>query len=164
MSLSGSITAVVDLAEVKALDLGSASFPIRKSATWSVLTGTGSGLADMVWTDQVSIAGSATLSLDLSGTLAGMYGNLVFVKLKAILVAAAAANVNNVNVVRPAAGVPFLGAAADLVPVMPGGIFLWVAPAGGVAVTAATADIIELTNSAAGADVVADVVLVGTSA
>jgi hypothetical protein len=71
-----------------------------------------------------------------------------------------------VNVTRPAAnGVPFMLAAGDGVALPPGGTFLWVAPtAAGVAVTAATADLIDIVNSGAGTSVTYDIVIVGASA
>jgi hypothetical protein len=109
---------------------------------------------------------SSTDALDLAGALVGnLGGTLTIVKLKAVLVRAAAANANNVRINRPASnGVPLFIAASDGIDVLPGGLFLWVAPGAGVTVTAATGDLLNIDNSGSGTSVTYDVVLVGTSA
>jgi hypothetical protein len=92
---------------------------------------------------------------------------LTFVKLKAVLIKAALANTNNVNVSRPASnGVPWFLAAGDAFALGPGGIFLYVNPnAAAIAtVTAGTGDILRVDNSGAGTTVNFDIVLIGTSA
>ncbi|KKK76436.1 hypothetical protein LCGC14_2863680, partial [marine sediment metagenome] len=60
--------------------------------------------------------------------------------------------------------VPYLSTAATTIAIKPGGCFQFADPsAAGVTVTAATGDIIQVTNSAAGTGVTYDVVIVGSS-
>lgn len=133
----------------------------------SFADGAGAGAANLMFHDQRTVAASATDTLDLAGTLADKFGQtLTFARIKAVLVVAAAANTNNVQVSQPAAnGVPgvFL-AAGDGISVQPGGAFLWVAPsAAGAVVTAGTGDLLTVTNSAAGTSVTYDVLILGAA-
>ncbi|WP_433368369.1 hypothetical protein ACQPZX_41430 [Actinoplanes sp. CA-142083] len=166
MTLTTVIDANVAASLASALDLVTASAPLELNTRITMPSGTTSGKADLCWSDTRTVAASSTDALDLAGTLAGVLGGtLTIVKLKAVLVRAAAANVNNVRVNRPASnGVPLFLAASDGIDVLPGGLFLWVAPGAGVTVTAATGDLLNIDNSGAGTSVTYDVVLVGTSA
>ena len=120
----------------------------------------------MKWSDQRTLTASATEDLDLAGVLTGPLGTtLTFVRIKALLVKAAAANTNDVQISRSATGIPLFAASGDLLPVKPGGLFLWVAPnAAGVVVTPATADTITVTNGGGGPSVTYDIVVLGASA
>jgi hypothetical protein len=166
-TLSSRITLGV-LAELSSqLDLAAAAAPLTLSRSVPLLNGTGTGQADKVFADTRTIAASTTDSLDLAGGgLLDLLGAaLTFAKLKAVLLWAAAGNTNNVVVTRPASnGVPIFSAAGDALPVLPGGMFGWVAPGAGVTVTAGTGDLLDIVNSAAGSTVTYDVVLIGTSA
>jgi hypothetical protein len=148
-------------------DLATPSATVRIAQQISLVSGTGLGAADRVWSDTITIAASATNSLDLSGSLSDVLGvALTFARIKMILVRAVVGNTNNVNVSRPATnGVPWLTAVSSAVPVQPGGLFLWTAPtAAGVVVTAGTGDMIDFVNSAAGSSVTFDAVIIGASA
>jgi len=149
-----------------ALDLATASVPLAISKTIEMATGTSTGLADKVFHDTRTLTASATEDLDLAGSLTDALGTaLTIVKLKAVYISAASANTNNVVLSRPAAnGVPLFSAASDAISVLPGGMLLWVAPGAGVTVTAATGDLMTITNSAGSTSVTYDVVLIGTSA
>lgn len=149
-----------------ALDLTTAQADLLINTRVSMATGTTTGKADLAWSDTRTVAASGTDPLDLAGSLTGnLGGTLTIVKLKLVLVRAAAANTNAVRVNRPATnGVPLFLAASDGIDVLPGGIFLWVGPGAGVTVTAATGDLINIDNSGSGTPVNYDVVLVGTSA
>lgn len=128
--------------------------------------GAGAGAANLMFHDQRTLAASGTENLDLAGVLSDKFGQaLTFARIKAVLVVAAAANTNNVNVTQPASnGVPLFLAAGDGVGVRPGGAFLWVAPdAAGAVVTAGTGDLITVTNSAAGTPVTYDVLILGAA-
>jgi hypothetical protein len=149
-----------------ALDLGAAQYAPTINKRITLLTGTGNGQADLMFTDTRTVSASSTDALDLAGSLSGpIGGTLTFVKVKGLLVRAAAGNANNVRVNRPATnGVPLFLAASDGVDVLPGGLLLWVAPNTGVTVTPATGDLINIDNSGAGTSVTYDVVIIGTSA
>lgn len=167
MSLTTAIAAAIGGTYTGANDLGTPTFALAKAADLTLKSGTASGQADRLFADQRTLAASATEDLDLAGVLADPLGaTLTFVRIKAILIRAAAANTNNVVVggqtVNGFLG-PF-GAAAHTVAVPPGGALLLAAPQAGWAVTAATADLLKILNSGAGSSVTYDVVIVGTSA
>jgi hypothetical protein len=149
-------------------DLLTPTAPLELTQRHRLATGTGLEQADMLWTDRVTLAASATADLDLAASLAPHVGTgtLTFARIKALIVLASEANTNDVQVTRPAAnGVPIFLAAGDGIPVKPGGSFVWVAPnAAGVVVTAATGDLITFTNSAGSTGVTYDVVIIGASA
>lgn len=167
MTLVTTIEAAIEATLSSALDLAVATVPFDISKRITLASGTGANQADLVFADNRTIAASGNEDLDLAGVLAGpLGGTLTFVKVKAVLIRAAVGNTNNVRVTRPAAnGVPLFLAASDGIDVPPGGMFLFVAPgAAGVAVTAATGDLINVANSGSGTSVNYDVVIIGTSA
>jgi hypothetical protein len=168
MTLTTTVDLRLQALMTNALDLVSASAPLDLNTRLSMNTGTAAGQADLMWQDTRTIAASGTEDLDLAGTLTGtLGGTLTLVKLKLILIRAAAANTNNVRVTRPAAnGVPWLLAASDGLDVPPGGMLLLAGPglAGLATVTPATGDLITVANSSSGTSVTYDVVIVGTSA
>lgn len=150
-----------------ALDLSTVTDALNYLKNVELATGTGANQADMLWHDRRTLNASATEDLDLAGSLVNGLGDTqTFAKIKAIVVYAASANTNNVNVTRPASnGVPLFLAAGDGIPVLPGGLFSWVAPnAAAIAVTAGTGDLLTFTNSAGSTSVTYDIIIIGTSA
>lgn len=149
-----------------ALDLGTASFPFAISAAYALASGTAAGQADRVFADQRTLTASATENLDLAGALTDAYGtSITFATVKAVIIKAAAANTNDVQVTRPATnGVPLFMAASDGIALKPGYVFAWFGSGAGATVTASTGDLITVTNSAGGTSVIYDVLIVGTSA
>lgn len=148
-----------------ALDLSSTLDPVEFIKTLTLTDGTGANQAKNHWHDQRTLAASATENLDLAGVLTDAFGAVItFTKIKAIFVFAAAANTNNVEVGGAAANAfPFLKDVTDVMPVRPGGIFLFTAPdVNGIAVTPATGDILKITNSGAGTGVTYDILIIGT--
>jgi hypothetical protein len=124
--------------------------------------GTGSlSEANLMFSDTRTLAASGTEDLDLAGVLATAFGaTITAAEVVLIYVKASAANTNNVNVTRPASnGVPIFLAAGDGRAVEPGDYFLFVSTRG-VTVTAATGDLITLTNSAAGSSVTYDILII----
>ena len=167
MSLSTAIAAAIGGTLKGTNDLGTPTFALAKAADITLKTGTAAGLADLLFSDQRTLAASATENLDLAGGLTDPLGaTLTFVKIKAILVRASSGNTNNVVVggqtVNGFLG-PF-GAAAHTVAVPPGGALLLAAPSAGWAVTPGTGDLLKILNGGAGTGVTYDVVIVGTSA
>jgi len=166
-TLKTTVTAQIDAVYKNVLDLGTPTDAFLKKTKIDLSNGTGANSADLMFHDQRTLAASGTEDLDLAGSLANAYGTtLTFVEVRAVLISAATANTNNVNVTRPASnGVPLFLAAGDGIPVPPGGVFMWSCPADGkVAVTASTGDLLTITNSSSGTSVTYDVVIVGTSA
>jgi len=94
---------------------------------------------------------------------------LAFVKVKGLVISAAAANANNVVVGNATSNgfISWVGAAAHTVTVRPGATLALMAggaDAAGYAVTAATADLLRVANGGAGTSVTYDVIIWGTSA
>jgi hypothetical protein len=166
MALTSRITAQIDATETGTLDLGSKTAKISAAIALALANGTGNDQADVIWSDERTIAASANDDLDLAGSLVGAFGNtLTFAKIKAILVIADDANTNNV-VIGAAASAQFVGpfgAATHTIAVRPGGVFLIAIPDTGWTVTATSADLLRIANSAGGTPVTYKLVIVGTS-
>jgi hypothetical protein len=167
MSLTTDLLVRLLATEERAFDLVTPQAPLSFSERIRLATGTGANQADLIFTDTRTLTASATEDLDVAGSLTTPLATAFTpARIKALLVAAASGNTNNVNLTRPASnGVPLFLAAGDGIPVRPGGVFVWVAPdATGVAVTASTGDLITFTNSAGSTSVTYDVVIIGASA
>lgn len=142
---------------------------VHKYQGWGVrelADGTGTGQANRVFSQTITLAASANQDLDLNGALVDALGGpAVFARVKAIAINARAANTNNVVVGAAAANgfVGPFGAATHTVAVPPGGQFVISHPGAGWTVTAATADLLRVANSGAGTPVTLDIVIVGTS-
>lgn len=167
MALVSDLIVRATITETVVGDLQVSTAPLNVDARVKMATGVGASQADLLFADTRTLTASSAESLDLNGgallTPLGQAFNLV--KLKAVIISAAAGNTNNVLVSRPASnGVPLFTAAGDEVPVKPGGVFAWAAPGVGVTVTPSTGDLLTITNSAAGTSVTYNVILVGTSA
>jgi hypothetical protein len=166
MPLSTRLHVALTANQTKALDLVTGSVPLDYSKRIDLATGTGASQADLVFSDNRTLAASGTEDLDLAGALVDAYGaTLTFARVKAILVVAASANTNSVNVSRTTAnGVPLFLAATDGLSVRPGGLFLWAAPdAVATVVTAGTGDLLTIANSSSGTSVSYDIVIIGAS-
>lgn len=166
MSVSADVTLQVSGLHSNQLDLGVSQLPFSLTVAQRLATGTGAGQADRVFTDSRTLAASATEDLDLAGILLDAFGQAItFVKIKAVIIHAIAANVNNVVVTRPASnGVPLFVAAGDGIALPPGFALAWFGAGAGVTVTPATGDLITVTNGGAGTSVTYEVIIIGTSA
>jgi hypothetical protein len=168
MTLNSKIALQIAATLDSGLDLANASSPLNLDAIIRLASGTTANKADRIFHDRRTLLASATEDLDLAagGLLDPLNVALTMARLKVLVVKASSANVNNVNVIRPASnGVPLFLAAGDGIPVTPGGFFAFAAPnAAGIVVTPGTGDLITFTNSAAGTAVTFDVVAIGTSA
>lgn len=170
MTVSGKLSVVVELTQANALTLATVSAPLLKTYATILANGTGAGQADKLWHAQRTLAANANDDLDLNGAaFTDAFGAaLAFVKVKGLIVAAAAANPNPITVGAAAANgfvAPF-GSATDKVNVRPGAVFALIAgsaDATGYGVTAATADLLRIT-AGAGGNHTYDVIIAGTSA
>lgn len=147
------------------LDLGTASYPLNALVQTHLTDGAGLNQGNRVFTDTRTLAASASEDLDLTGGLTDAFGNAItFARVKGLIVVAASANTNNVVVGGDTNAVLFGGAAAHTVTVRPGGFFALSAPdATAYAVTASTADILQIANSGAGSSVTYDLVVIGAA-
>ncbi len=166
MTLSASLAAVLNAAYSQALDVGAVQYPLAYGPNYVFTDGSGANQANKLFTDTRTIAASGTDSLDLNGVLLDAFGaTLNFTKIRAIIVAADAGNTNDVVVGGAASNgfVSWVGAATDKVKVKPGGLFMMVAPdVNGLAVTAATADILQVANGGAGSSVNYTITVIGS--
>lgn len=153
----------------KASDLSAAADDLIKRYGVHLESGTGAGKADRVFADTRTLAASATENLDLAGSLTDAYGTTTsFARVKFILFHAAVGNTNNV-VVGAHGSADFVGLlnAAGTLTLRPDATVAAMsgsADATGMVVTATTADIIKVTNSAGSTSVTYDVIIVGNSA
>lgn len=109
-----------------------------------------------------TLAASTGEDLDLAGVLADALGaTIAAAEVTAIYIEAHAANTNDVAVTRPASnGVPIFALASGGVNVGPGDFFL-LTNRKGIAVVAATGDLIHVANGGAGTSVTYDVLIIG---
>lgn len=160
LNLSGRATA----------DGGSNSATRALAVATTLASGTGAGQADLAFVDTRQLAASGTEDLDLAGSLGGLLGGTtaVFARVKAVVGEDDDGNTNNVLVSRPAAaGAPFFSAAGDQIIVRPGGCLVLAcgeADATGYVVTATSADLLTITNSAGSTTVDYTIAVVGCSA
>ncbi len=154
----------------KTVGLAVAESPLNFTRGIGLDSGVGPNQADLVWHSAARVlAASAFEDLDLAGSLSDPFGvaPMTFARVKAIIVAAAAGNVNNVVLGGAAANAfvgPF-GAAAHTAAVGPGGWQAFVKPDGtGWPVTVGTGDLLRVTNSGAGTSVTYDILIIGASA
>lgn len=166
MAVTASLSMSVSGRQTSVLDQGTVTFPYSLSLAYSLINGTAAGQVDRLFTDRRTLGASAAESLDLAGSLVDAFGaTITFVTIKAVIITALAANTNDVQVTRPAAnGVPLFMAASDGIALKPGYGFAWFGSGTGVTVTAATGDLLTLTNSAGGTSVTYDIAILGTSA
>lgn len=148
-----------------ALDLVTASAPLSYKHTLSLTNGTGANQANKVWSDQRTLAASATEDLDLAGGITDALGaTITLTKIKAIAIHASSANTNSVLVGGATANqlANWVGNVNDVVVVKPGGTFVLTAPdANGIGVTADTGDLLKIANSAGSTSVTYDIIVIG---
>lgn len=170
MALTSSALVSVAAKLTTAQDLGSAVATMTKTYEVSLTDGTTAGKADKVFHDTRTLSASGTEDIDLSGVLTDPLGvTLSFVKIKALIISAAAANTNNVIVGGASSNgfISWVGGATHTVTVRPGATLALIAGAAdstGYSVTAATADLLKLANSSSGTGVTFDLIVIGTSA
>ena len=165
-ALSATISVVINALLQEPAGVGPSQHQLALSPNNVLSDGIGAGQAKQMYTATRTLAASGTENLDLTGTLVNALGAVLnFTKIKAILITADAANVNNVQV-GGAASNGFANwvtaPASAIVNVPPGGMFLLTAPdANGFGVTATTGDLLKVTNGGAGTPVTYTIVVIG---
>lgn len=164
MALTTTVSIQISASQTLALDLVTKRADLVKTVPLSLDTGTGLSQADVIFSDTRSTAGTDSLDMIGGGLLDNLGQTWAPARIKGIIVVAAAANTGNVLLRRPAAnGVPFMTAAADEIPIHPGGVaVIWAPSAAGYVCTAGTADLIDLAASAG--TVTYDIYIIGASA
>lgn len=152
MALNGSLSVSLAALYTALLDIGSANYPIGYNPGFVFTDGSGANQANKVFTDTRTLAASANESLDLNGVLTDAFGQVLnFTKIRMLLITADPTNVNDVIVGGAASNgfISHVGAATHTNTIKPGGMMLLVAPdVNGYAVTAGTADLLKVANSA----------------
>lgn len=167
MPLTSKVTVGVTGHLSAALDLVTATAPLAYEKAISLDNGTAADMADRVFSDERTLAGSATEDLDLAGVLVDALGaTITFARIRALIVENLSTGANQVIV----GGAPTntwvgpFGAAAQTVSVRPGGMLAMVnRDTTGWPVTAATGDLLRIANSTTGS-VTYRIVIIGCSA
>ena len=163
-SLTSRVEVVLSGTLYNALDLGDVNAPLVVRRAIDFANGVGGNQANVIWSDQRTLAPSASETLDLAGGgLVDALGQaLAPARLKALLIYSSPANLNNLTVLGNAAAVPFLNTVATTLTLKPGALLLLVQPdAAGVVVTATTADLIQVANAAGVNSVTYDILIIG---
>lgn len=160
--VTAEISVNINATQTGTADLGNPSVKVAISELLQFTPGNNAlGTADVMFKDTRTLAASATENLDLAGVLVDAFGAVATsAEIVAIYIKAAVGNTNSViigNVVNGFVGP--LGATGTYT-VLPGDFFLATSKAGW-AVTAATADLLKIANSAGGTSVTYDVIILG---
>ncbi len=144
---------------------GKPNFPFVLSDRADFLPGAAAGQANDILSAERTIAASGFDDLDLNGAFPGVFGaNIAFTLVRAIMVIANPANINNVVIGgAPANGFvgPF-GAAAHTIVLRPGEEFVITNRGAGWPVTPGTADLLRIANSGAGSTVSYKIAILGS--
>ncbi len=163
MSQNVSLNLAIAVAMGVSSGISSASASGAFSKIMQLLDGTGAGKASKSFFGSRTISASATDGLDLAGVLTDALGAaLTFTKIKMIAIKAASTNTGNLTLGGGTAACnTMFGASTDKVVIKPGGLFVIAAEdANGYAVTATTADMINVVNLVA-ATASYDIVIIG---
>jgi hypothetical protein len=128
----------------------------------------GAGLADTGWWSTRTLTASANETIDFAGTLVDPFGATVtFARLKALVIAANASNINNVVIGGGATTMTTLfGATTHTTPCRPGGVVMWMtgtADATGYTLTSGSSDLLQIANSGGTTSVVYTIIALGVS-
>lgn len=172
-NLSGStMKIIVEANQAKAVDVfGTPAVALQKSAIGRTTVGSGAGLANLLYTRRLVLAGAGAASIDLAGALVDSFGDAaVFAKVKGLLID----NLSDLQAVVSAAKctvtgnflIPWVGGGATNPPTIPIEAGEWIAYQGkktGITVTGGTGDTITVTNNDATASCTVDIVVLGNA-
>lgn len=164
MTQSANILLDVVINQTSTGDLNTVRNALSLKKVASLVDGSGLGQASKSWGDKRTLAGAAVDALDLAGVLTDAFGqSITFASVKAIIVAAAASNTDEVQIGGGSnAFASFLGDPTDQIVLRPGGLLVLVAPdAAGYAVTASTGDILRITNASASDQADYEIIIIG---
>jgi hypothetical protein len=165
MSLKAALKASVTGTLSGSNDLGNPVQTFSELVELAIADGTGADQANNIFSDERTLAASATESLDLAGALSNALGAvLTFTAIKAIMIVADSGNTNDV-VVGGAAANAFVGPfvdATDKLSIGPGDFVLITRrSAAGWPVVAATGDLLKIANAGAGSSVTYKIIVIG---
>jgi hypothetical protein len=153
MALTANVGVVAQSEYTKANDLSTTKDQVALAISLPFTEGTGDDQADRLFHDKRTLGDGASENLDLSGSLADVYGaTLTFVKIKAMIIQnLSSARTLTIGNASSNAFINWVGGTTHMVNIPPGGVLALVAPKAGFAVTAGTGDILKVLNSAGGA-------------
>lgn len=167
MGLSTNIIAKITASQTSTLDAAVYSLALADLDPINLSDGVGNNQADLIWSDTRTLAASTSEELDLNALpQSAPLANVNMVKVKAILVLAAAGNTNNVEVGN-AAATQFqagFGVATGRWIIPPGDRFLATAQKAGWSSANGVSDKLKIANGGAGTSVDYTLILIGTSA
>jgi hypothetical protein len=168
--LRSDINLIMSLVDRRSADFAEGVQSISRNFQSVLENGTLANQADLLFADDITIAASGTLDLDLNGSLTSpaLGAAVNFLRVRGIIIKAAVGNTNNV-IMGGAPSNGFFGpfqAATERLNVRPGGTAMLLAPSDstGWVVTPATGDILRFANSGAGSAVNFELYLIGASA
>jgi len=149
-SLTSTVSVKATSRMVNSLDLSSAVDLATLDASLNFTSGTGNNQTSVIYHDTRTLADGATENLDLAGVLTNPFGSTVtFTKVKVIVFKnMSATQTFSLGGAASAQFVNWVGDATDIINVPPGGCFVISAPLAGFAVTATSADLLKVANSA----------------
>ena len=167
MAASGRVSIELTATYTGSADFGAPSSRPRFARQLDFAFGTGAGKIDKVWSDQRTLAASATEDLDLAGSLTDVFGGTItLATVKLLCVEASAANTNNVVLGGASSNAwdALLGDTGTFT-LRPGQVFLTaLLDAAGLGGPAGTADLLKVANSAGSTSVTYDIFLYGATA
>ncbi len=161
-SLTGLVNLLISANMIKDLDLADAKFPLSQTWAQEFQSGSGSGQINKLFADTRTLADGANEELDLAGALTDPFGaSLTFTKVKVLAIKnKSATQTLSVGGAAANAWSALFGDATDILKIAPSSMALLVCDPAGVAVTAATADLLKIANSA-GAAADYDIIVLG---
>jgi hypothetical protein len=164
---TGTVNLNVNGILLNSIDVGIAEHVLNWGANMPLTSGTGASQANQVFVDTRTLTASSSENLDLAGALTNAFGSTItFTKIRALIIKADSGNTNDVVVGGhgSAAVASIFADTSDKIKVRPGGLFVLTAPdATGMAVTATTADMLTVANSAGSTSVSYTVIIIGTA-
>lgn len=161
--VAASINLSISAKQTGSADLGTPQMLASISKAMEFTPGTAAvGQANVLFSDERTLAASANEDLDLAGVLSdALNATIAAAEVVAVYIEADAGNTNNVQITRPASnGVPLFLAAGDGFALGPGD-FALITRKTGVGVTAGTGDLINIANSGAGTGVTYKIAIIG---
>jgi hypothetical protein len=162
-TLAGRVELGVTANYTKTTGLTTSRDRLEKTFEQLFSSGTGSGQANVLWHGERTLADGASENLDLAGILTDAFGDTVTLAKCKGLIIANKSTTQTISVGGAAATqfVAWVGSATDYVKVAPGGVLALFNP-GGYTVTAASADLLKIANSA-GAAAIYDIIIIGST-
>jgi len=152
-TLTGTLKVNIATTVGKTADFGNATQSVNSTKTITLSFGTVANQANQMFADSRTLAGSASESLDLSGSLTNAFGETIALTRIVALYIENTSTTDSIEVGGAASNAvaSIFGATADTIKIRPGGfLLLGGADVTGYAVVAATADLLKVANLGAG--------------